>query len=36
MGFDPGMPTCRGVLADAEVESLIRYIRSLGGTGGRQ
>ncbi|MEP6620347.1 MAG: cytochrome c [bacterium] len=30
-GFEPGMPTFRGVLSDAEVESLIRYIASLGG-----
>jgi mono/diheme cytochrome c family protein len=28
-GFEPGMPTYRGVLSDAEVESLVRYIRSL-------
>ena len=28
-GFDPGMPTFRGILSDAEVASLIRYIRSL-------
>ena len=34
-GFEPGMPTYRGVLSDAEIESLIRYIRSLGGRGGR-
>ncbi|CAN5859818.1 hypothetical protein BH11GEM1_BH11GEM1_24960 [soil metagenome] len=35
-GFEPAMPTFRGVLTNAEVESLIRYIRSLGGTGGRR
>ena len=35
-GFEPGMPTFRGVLSDAEVESLIRYIKSLGGGGGRR
>ncbi len=29
-GFEPGMPSFRGVLSDAEIESLIRYIRSLG------
>ena len=29
-GFEPGMPTYRGVLSDAEVESLVRYIQSLG------
>ncbi|MEP7000874.1 MAG: cytochrome c, partial [bacterium] len=29
-GFEPGMPTFRGVLSDTEVESLIRYIRTLG------
>ena len=29
-GFEPGMPTFRGVLSDAEIESLIRYIRTLG------
>lgn len=34
-GFEPGMPTFRGVLSDAEVESLIRYIKSLGGRGVR-
>lgn len=28
-GFEPGMPTFRGVLSNAEVESLIRYIKSL-------
>ena len=34
-GFEPGMPTFRGVLNDAEVESLIRYIKSLGGRASR-
>jgi cytochrome c2 len=29
-GFEPGMPSFRGVLTDAEVASLIRYIKSLG------
>ncbi|CAN5765302.1 hypothetical protein BH11GEM2_BH11GEM2_10660 [soil metagenome] len=29
-GFEPGMPTFRGVLSDAQVESLVRYIRTLG------
>ncbi|MEO8333528.1 MAG: DUF6797 domain-containing protein [bacterium] len=29
-GFEPGMPTFRGVLSDAEVQSLIRYIQTLG------
>ena len=29
-GFEPGMPTYKGVLSDAEIESLIRYIRTLG------
>ncbi len=29
-GFEPGMPTFRGVLSAGEVESLIRYMRSLG------
>ncbi|MEO5816070.1 MAG: DUF6797 domain-containing protein [Gemmatimonadaceae bacterium] len=29
-GFEPGMPTFRGVLSDAEVESIILYIKSLG------
>ena len=29
-GFEPGMPSFRGVLSDAEIESLIRYIRTLG------
>lgn len=28
-GYEPGMPSFRGVLSDIEVESLIRYIRSL-------
>jgi len=35
-GFEPGMPTYRGVLSDAEVESLIRYIKSIGRKGGKQ
>jgi mono/diheme cytochrome c family protein len=30
-GFEPGMPSYRGVLSDAEIESLIRYVKSLGG-----
>ena len=30
-GYEPGMPSFRGVLRDAELESLILYIRSLGG-----
>jgi mono/diheme cytochrome c family protein len=30
-GFEPGMPTFRGVLSDAEVASIILYIKSLGG-----
>ena len=35
-GFEPGMPSFRGVLSDAEVASLVRYIRSLGtGEGGK-
>jgi mono/diheme cytochrome c family protein len=29
-GFEPGMPSFRGVLSDAQVESLIRYIKTLG------
>jgi cytochrome c2 len=29
-GFEPGMPTFRGVLSDAEVASIILYIKSLG------
>jgi mono/diheme cytochrome c family protein len=29
-GFEPGMPSFRGVLSDAQVESLVRYIRTLG------
>src|SRR6478735_213128 len=29
-GFEPGMPTFRGVLNDAEVASIILYIKSLG------
>ena len=29
-GFEPGMPTFRGVLSDAQVESLIRYLHTLG------
>ena len=29
-GFEPGMPSFRGVLSDVEVESLVRYIKSLG------
>jgi mono/diheme cytochrome c family protein len=28
-GFEPGMPTFRGVLSNAEVESLVRYIKTL-------
>ena len=28
-GFEPGMPTFRGVLSNVEVESLVRYIRTL-------
>ena len=28
-GFEPGMPTFRGVLSDAEVESLIKYIKTI-------
>ncbi|MEO5871498.1 MAG: cytochrome c oxidase subunit II, partial [Gemmatimonadaceae bacterium] len=35
-GFEPGMPTFRGVLSDAEVESLIRYIQMLGTNTERQ
>lgn len=34
-GFEPGMPTFRGVLTDTEVKSLILYIKSLSGTGVR-
>ena len=34
-GFEPGMPTFRGILSDAEVESLVRYIKSLGLKGAR-
>ena len=34
-GFEPGMPTFRGVLSDTEVESLLRYIRTLGARPGR-
>jgi cytochrome c2 len=34
-GFEPGMPTFRGVLSDAEVESLIRYIRTLSARPGK-
>jgi hypothetical protein len=30
-GFEPGMPSFRGVLSDAEIASVILYIRSLGG-----
>ncbi|MDB4915396.1 MAG: cytochrome c class [Gemmatimonadetes bacterium] len=29
-GFEPGMPSYRGVLTDAEIESLVRYIKTLG------
>ena len=29
-GFEPGMPTFRGVLSATEIESLLRYIKSLG------
>ena len=29
-GFEPGMPTFRGILSDAQVESLIRYLHTLG------
>ena len=32
-GFEPGMPSYRGVLSDVEIESLIRYVKSLGGRG---
>ena len=28
-GFEPGMPTFRGVLSNAEVESLVRYMKTL-------
>lgn len=28
-GFEPGMPSFRGVLSDAEIESLLRYIKTL-------
>jgi cytochrome c2 len=34
-GFEPGMPTFRGVLSDAEVASIILYIKSLGGKPGK-
>lgn len=34
-GFEPGMPTFRGVLSDAELASIILYIRSLGGKPGK-
>jgi mono/diheme cytochrome c family protein len=30
-GYEPGMPSFRGILKDAEIESMILYIRSLGG-----
>jgi cytochrome c2 len=30
-GYEPGMPSFRGILKDAELESVILYIRSLGG-----
>jgi mono/diheme cytochrome c family protein len=30
-GYEPGMPSFRGVLTDVEVASLVAYIRSLGG-----
>ena len=29
-GFEPGMPSFRGVLSDAQVRSLVMYIRGLG------
>jgi mono/diheme cytochrome c family protein len=32
-GFDASMPSYSGVLSEPEVESLVRYIRSLGGAG---
>jgi mono/diheme cytochrome c family protein len=34
-GFEPGMPSYRGVLSEQEIESLIRYIKALGGRDGR-
>ncbi len=34
-GFEPGMPTFRGVLTDTEVESLMCYIRTLSKAGSR-
>jgi mono/diheme cytochrome c family protein len=30
-GYEPGMPSFRGILKDAEIESVILYIKSLGG-----
>ncbi len=35
-GFEPGMPTFRGVLSEAEVESLLRYIKTLAAPSGRK
>jgi mono/diheme cytochrome c family protein len=32
-GYEPGMPSFRGVLSDAEVRSVVLYIKSLGGGG---
>jgi cytochrome c2 len=34
-GFEPGMPSFRGVLSDTEMQSLLLYIKSLGGSGRR-
>jgi mono/diheme cytochrome c family protein len=31
-GHEPAMPSFRGVLSDAEIRSVVMYIRSLGGT----
>jgi mono/diheme cytochrome c family protein len=28
-GFDPGMPSFRGVLGDPEIRSIVAYVRSL-------
>jgi hypothetical protein len=29
-GFEPGMPSFRGVLSEAQVRSLVMYVESLG------
>src|SRR5829696_6449610 len=34
-GYEPGMPSFRGVLSEAEIRSVVMYIRSLGAAVGR-